>query len=94
LSKLFSLNIFFNEVILEVELAGLLSLLGSKTYMSIRHAPILRTFDELLQSVAMEELEKNGVNFYRTYLFIISGYKQEYEDYQKHAFFLRKFKSI
>ncbi|XP_063933395.1 glutathione reductase, mitochondrial-like isoform X3 [Zophobas morio] len=48
-----------------VELAGILSLLGSKTYMSIRHASILRTFDELLQSVAMEELEKNGVNFLR-----------------------------
>jgi hypothetical protein len=61
--------------------------------MSIRHASILRTFDELLQSVAMEELEKNGVNFCITnfYFFIISGYKQEYEDHQKHTFFLKKF---
>uniref|UniRef100_A0A8C9UPI8 glutathione-disulfide reductase n=1 Tax=Spermophilus dauricus TaxID=99837 RepID=A0A8C9UPI8_SPEDA len=44
-----------------VEIAGILSALGSKTSLMIRHDKVLRNFDSLISSNCTEELENSGV---------------------------------
>ncbi|XP_040587804.1 glutathione reductase, mitochondrial isoform X2 [Mesocricetus auratus] len=44
-----------------VEIAGILSALGSKTSLMIRHDKVLRNFDSLISSNCTEELENAGV---------------------------------
>ncbi|XP_032774649.1 LOW QUALITY PROTEIN: glutathione reductase, mitochondrial [Rattus rattus] len=44
-----------------VEIAGILSALGSKTSLMIRHDKVLRSFDSLISSNCTEELENAGV---------------------------------
>lgn len=44
-----------------VEIAGILSALGSKTALMIRHDKVLRNFDSLISSNCTEELENAGV---------------------------------
>jgi len=45
-----------------VELAGVLNSLGAETTLICRHKTFLRSFDELLQSVLMEEMKNAGVH--------------------------------
>ena len=45
-----------------VELAGVLNALGSEVHLFLRKDHVLREFDEMLQSVLMEELKKSGVH--------------------------------
>uniref|UniRef100_A0A8C8Z354 Glutathione reductase n=1 Tax=Prolemur simus TaxID=1328070 RepID=A0A8C8Z354_PROSS len=44
-----------------VEIAGILSALGSKTSLMIRHDKVLRTFDSIISANCTEELENAGV---------------------------------
>ncbi|KAF4026168.1 hypothetical protein G4228_018147 [Cervus hanglu yarkandensis] len=44
-----------------VEIAGILSALGSKTSIMIRHDKVLRTFDSIISSNCTEELENAGI---------------------------------
>ncbi|OBS78582.1 hypothetical protein A6R68_19030 [Neotoma lepida] len=44
-----------------VEIAGILSALGSRTSLMIRHDKVLRNFDSLISSNCTEELENAGV---------------------------------
>lgn len=44
-----------------VEIAGILSALGSRTSLLIRHDKVLRSFDSLISSNCTEELENAGV---------------------------------
>ncbi|XP_045142821.1 glutathione reductase, mitochondrial, partial [Echinops telfairi] len=48
-----------------VEIAGILSALGSETSIMIRHDKVLRTFDSLISSNCTEELERAGVDVLR-----------------------------
>uniref|UniRef100_A0A8C0SSZ6 Glutathione reductase, mitochondrial n=2 Tax=Canis lupus familiaris TaxID=9615 RepID=A0A8C0SSZ6_CANLF len=44
-----------------VEIAGILSALGSKTSLMIRHDKVLRNFDSIISSNCTEELENSGI---------------------------------
>ena len=44
-----------------MEIAGILSALGSKTSIMIRHDKVLRTFDSIISSNCTEELENAGI---------------------------------
>uniref|UniRef100_A0A4X1VTY0 Glutathione reductase, mitochondrial n=1 Tax=Sus scrofa TaxID=9823 RepID=A0A4X1VTY0_PIG len=44
-----------------VEIAGILSALGSKTSLMIRHDKVLRSFDSIISSNCTEELENAGI---------------------------------
>ncbi|XP_063045403.1 glutathione reductase, mitochondrial [Engraulis encrasicolus] len=48
-----------------VEMAGILSTLGSKTSIIIRQGEVLRNFDSLISSNCTKELEKSGVELWR-----------------------------
>ncbi|XP_062430360.1 glutathione reductase, mitochondrial isoform X1 [Rhea pennata] len=48
-----------------VEMAGILSTLGSKSSLLIRHDKVLRTFDSLISSNCTEELENTGVDVWK-----------------------------
>ncbi|XP_074849950.1 glutathione reductase, mitochondrial isoform X1 [Carettochelys insculpta] len=45
-----------------VEIAGILSTLGSKTSLLIRHDKVLRTFDSMISSNCTQELENAGID--------------------------------
>lgn len=44
-----------------MEIAGILSALGSKTSLMIRHDKVLRSFDSMISTNCTEELENAGV---------------------------------
>ncbi|XP_023373564.1 glutathione reductase, mitochondrial [Otolemur garnettii] len=48
-----------------VEIAGILSALGSKTSLMIRHDKVLRNFDSMISTNCTEELENGGVEVLR-----------------------------
>ncbi|NXU95975.1 GSHR protein, partial [Cettia cetti] len=48
-----------------VEIAGILSTLGSKSSLLIRHDTVLRTFDSLISSNCTQELENTGVDVWK-----------------------------
>ncbi|PKK18593.1 glutathione reductase, partial [Columba livia] len=48
-----------------VEIAGILSTLGSKSSLLIRHDKVLRTFDSLISSNCTQELENTGVEVWK-----------------------------
>uniref|UniRef100_A0A8B9PIJ8 glutathione-disulfide reductase n=1 Tax=Apteryx owenii TaxID=8824 RepID=A0A8B9PIJ8_APTOW len=48
-----------------VEMAGILSTLGSKSSLLIRHDKVLRTFDSLISSNCTQELENTGVDVWK-----------------------------
>ncbi|XP_032068554.1 glutathione reductase, mitochondrial isoform X1 [Thamnophis elegans] len=48
-----------------VELAGILSALGSKTSLLIRYNEVLRNFDSMISSNCTQELERNGVEVWK-----------------------------
>ncbi|NXU69051.1 GSHR protein, partial [Horornis vulcanius] len=48
-----------------VEIAGILSTLGSKSSLLIRHDAVLRTFDSLISSNCTQELENTGVEVWK-----------------------------
>ncbi|NXI15338.1 GSHR protein, partial [Irena cyanogastra] len=48
-----------------VEIAGILSTLGSKSSLLIRHDKVLRTFDSLISSNCTQELENTGVDVWK-----------------------------
>ncbi|XP_065489662.1 glutathione reductase, mitochondrial [Caloenas nicobarica] len=48
-----------------VEIAGILSTLGSKSSLLIRHDKVLRTFDSLISSNCTQELESTGVEVWK-----------------------------
>ncbi|XP_026859448.2 glutathione reductase, mitochondrial isoform X1 [Electrophorus electricus] len=48
-----------------VEMAGILSSLGSKTSLIIRHDGVLRNFDALISSNCTKELENSGIDLWR-----------------------------
>ncbi|XP_064366365.1 glutathione reductase, mitochondrial isoform X4 [Dromaius novaehollandiae] len=48
-----------------VEMAGILSTLGSKSSLLIRHDKVLRTFDSLISSNCTQELENAGVDVWK-----------------------------
>ncbi|XP_064306727.1 glutathione reductase, mitochondrial [Phalacrocorax carbo] len=48
-----------------VEIAGILSTLGSKSSLVIRHDKVLRTFDSMISSNCTQELENTGVDVWK-----------------------------
>nr|XP_054488988.1 glutathione reductase, mitochondrial isoform X2 [Agelaius phoeniceus] len=48
-----------------VEMVGILSTLGSKSSLLIRHDKVLRTFDSLISSNCTQELENTGVDVWK-----------------------------
>ncbi|KAL2077506.1 hypothetical protein ACEWY4_027010 [Coilia grayii] len=48
-----------------VEMAGILSTLGSKTSIIIRQGEVLRNFDSLISANCTKELEKSGIEIWR-----------------------------
>ncbi|XP_076878016.1 glutathione reductase, mitochondrial [Brachyhypopomus gauderio] len=48
-----------------VEMAGILSSLGSKTSLIIRHDEVLRNFDALISSNCTKELQNSGIDLWR-----------------------------
>ncbi|XP_067413061.1 glutathione reductase, mitochondrial isoform X2 [Emydura macquarii macquarii] len=48
-----------------VEIAGILSTLGSKTSLLIRHDKVLRTFDSMISSNCTQELENAGIDVWK-----------------------------
>eukprot|EP01116_Phalansterium_solitarium_P013097 TRINITY_DN3002_c0_g2_i3.p1 TRINITY_DN3002_c0_g2~~TRINITY_DN3002_c0_g2_i3.p1 ORF type:complete len:454 (+),score=161.74 TRINITY_DN3002_c0_g2_i3:273-1634(+) len=48
-----------------VELAGIFNALGTETHHVIRYETVLRAFDDLLSSVLMDEMGKDGVKFFK-----------------------------
>ncbi|NXC41635.1 GSHR protein, partial [Penelope pileata] len=48
-----------------VEIAGILSTLGSKSALVIRHDKVLRTFDSLISTNCTQELENTGVEVWK-----------------------------
>uniref|UniRef100_H0XNT6 glutathione-disulfide reductase n=1 Tax=Otolemur garnettii TaxID=30611 RepID=H0XNT6_OTOGA len=48
-----------------VEIAGILSALGSKTSLMIRNDKVLRNFDSLIRTNCTEELENSGVEVFK-----------------------------
>ncbi|NXW48181.1 GSHR protein, partial [Nyctiprogne leucopyga] len=48
-----------------VEIAGILSTLGSKSSLLIRHDKVLRTFDSMISSNCTQELENSGVEVWK-----------------------------
>ncbi|MBN3303778.1 GSHR protein, partial [Amia calva] len=48
-----------------VEMAGILSTLGSKTSMIIRQATVLRTFDSMISTNCTKELENAGIDLWK-----------------------------
>ncbi|KAM6206090.1 glutathione reductase, mitochondrial [Sarcoramphus papa] len=48
-----------------VEIAGILSTLGSKSSLLIRHDKVLRTFDSMISSNCTQELENTGVEVWK-----------------------------
>ncbi|XP_033369582.1 glutathione reductase, mitochondrial isoform X2 [Parus major] len=48
-----------------VEIAGILSTLGSESSLLIRHDQVLRTFDSLISSNCTQELENTGVDVWK-----------------------------
>jgi glutathione reductase (NADPH) len=47
-----------------VELAGMFNALGSETHLFIRYNSFLRTFDPMIQEVAMKEYERQGIHIH------------------------------
>uniref|UniRef100_A0A674IMT7 Glutathione-disulfide reductase n=1 Tax=Terrapene triunguis TaxID=2587831 RepID=A0A674IMT7_9SAUR len=48
-----------------VEIAGILSTLGSKTSLLIRHDKVLRTFDSMISANCTQELENAGIDVWK-----------------------------
>ncbi|XP_038256636.1 glutathione reductase, mitochondrial isoform X1 [Dermochelys coriacea] len=48
-----------------VEMAGILSTLGSKTSLLIRHDKVLRTFDSMISANCTQELENAGIDIWK-----------------------------
>ncbi|XP_072563715.1 glutathione reductase, mitochondrial [Paramormyrops kingsleyae] len=48
-----------------VEMAGILSTLGSKTSLIIRHSEVLRNFDSLISSNCTKELQNSGIELWK-----------------------------
>ncbi|XP_006266970.2 glutathione reductase, mitochondrial isoform X2 [Alligator mississippiensis] len=51
-----------------VEIAGILSTLGSESSLLIRHDKVLRTFDSMISSNCTQELENVGINIWKNSL--------------------------
>uniref|UniRef100_A0A8D0H7L2 Glutathione reductase n=1 Tax=Sphenodon punctatus TaxID=8508 RepID=A0A8D0H7L2_SPHPU len=51
-----------------VEIAGILSTLGSTTSLLIRHNEVLRTFDPMISSNCTQELESTGIDLWKNSL--------------------------
>ncbi|XP_006834559.1 PREDICTED: glutathione reductase, mitochondrial isoform X3 [Chrysochloris asiatica] len=61
LEELPSRSVIVGAGYIAVEIAGILSALGSKTSLMIRHDKVLRNFDSLISSNCTEELENAGI---------------------------------
>ncbi|PNJ77298.1 GSR isoform 5 [Pongo abelii] len=61
LEELPSRSIIVGAGYIAVEMAGILSALGSKTSLMIRHDKVLRNFDSMISTNCTEELENAGV---------------------------------
>uniref|UniRef100_A0A2I3MR75 Glutathione reductase, mitochondrial n=1 Tax=Papio anubis TaxID=9555 RepID=A0A2I3MR75_PAPAN len=61
LEELPSRSVIVGAGYIAVEIAGILSALGSKTSLMIRHDKVLRSFDSMISTNCTEELENAGV---------------------------------
>ncbi|XP_007119089.1 glutathione reductase, mitochondrial isoform X1 [Physeter macrocephalus] len=61
LEELPSRSVIVGAGYIAVEIAGILSALGSKTSLMIRHDKVLRSFDSVISSNCTEELESAGI---------------------------------
>lgn len=61
LEELPSHSVIVGAGYIAVEIAGILSALGSKTSLMIRHDKVLRNFDSIISSNCTEELENAGI---------------------------------
>uniref|UniRef100_A0A8C6BBE0 Glutathione reductase, mitochondrial n=1 Tax=Monodon monoceros TaxID=40151 RepID=A0A8C6BBE0_MONMO len=61
LEELPSRSVIVGAGYIAVEIAGILSALGSKTSLIIRHDKVLRSFDSIISSNCTEELENAGI---------------------------------
>uniref|UniRef100_A0A4X1VV49 Glutathione reductase, mitochondrial n=1 Tax=Sus scrofa TaxID=9823 RepID=A0A4X1VV49_PIG len=61
LEELPSRSVIVGAGYIAVEIAGILSALGSKTSLMIRHDKVLRSFDSIISSNCTEELENAGI---------------------------------
>nr|BAK62647.1 glutathione reductase, mitochondrial precursor [Pan troglodytes] len=61
LEELPSRSVIVGAGYIAVEMAGILSALGSKTSLMIRHDKVLRSFDSVISTNCTEELENAGV---------------------------------
>ncbi|XP_077000548.1 glutathione reductase, mitochondrial isoform X2 [Tamandua tetradactyla] len=61
LEQLPSRSVIVGAGYIAVEIAGILSALGSKTSLMIRHDKVLRNFDSIISSNCTEELENAGI---------------------------------
>jgi len=48
-----------------VELAGMFNALGSETHLFIRYDTFLRTFDPMIQEIAVKEYERQGIHIHK-----------------------------